>query len=184
MPEVRIDFSEASDYNFNQRNVEEGDYLFVIKDSTVGKSKAGNEQAVLTLTSPQIAGGIYPLYLPLTGKGSGKMRQVMAACGFDTAGKSAVKFNTDKLHGKQVGGTLLDDEYNGNVQSKIDSVFHKGKLDSSTAPVEDLAAAEPDPTDEDIDTLPAKPAARKTVAKKAAPAKAAEPEEFVDLEEI
>ena len=141
MPKVKIDFSEAaSGGNFRERHVEEGDYLFVVKSSEEKESKAGNPQIVFTVTSPQIAGASYPIYCPLTGKGTFKIRQLMEACGVSTAGKSAVLFDTDKLNGKQFGGTLLDDEYEGKEKSKIDQVFSASELEDGVAEPEEEEA--------------------------------------------
>lgn len=134
MPQVRADLTEAKEGGFsNPRNVEEGDYLFVIESSEITQIKSGDnkgkDQVELTLSSPEIAGATYKYWLPLSGAASWKFSATLRAAGFDTAGKKMVNFNTDKLHGKRVAGTLIDDEYKGNLRSKIDgALFSEAKL--------------------------------------------------------
>lgn len=185
MPLVTIDFREAgSGGQFRERNVEEGDYLFIVKSSEAKTSQAGNQQVVFTVTSPQIAGGKYPIYAPLTGKGVFKLKQLMEAAGFPTEGKSVAKFNTDKLNGKSFGATLIDDEYNGNVKSKIDQIFSAAELDGGDVP----EAEEAEEDEEPVKAAPKKAAPRKAAAKPAEPVEDTDDgEEFdpnVDLDEI
>ncbi len=194
MPLVTIDFREASSGGeFRERNVEEGDYLFVVKSSVSKESKAGNAQLVFTVTSPQIAGGKYPIYCPLTGGGVFKIKQLMEACGFATEGKSVAKFNTDKLNGKQFAATLVDDEYNGKIKSKIEAIFSPAELDGApggNGPDGEVRDDEAD--EEELASVPVsqakKAAPRKAAAKPAEPVEDTDDgEEFdpnVDLDEI
>lgn len=173
MVRVRADFSEAAEQGeFSPRHVEEGEYLGVIRGAELGESKNGNAQIVFKIESPQIRGASYPLFCQLDGKASWKLRSLIEACGIKVAGKKAIAFDTDRLIGKKLGIELLDDEYQGRVKSKIQSVF----------PVSELGAKTEEDAADDEDDYEEEEEAPKTRARKK-PAPEPEPEEDEEDEE-
>ncbi|MCA1839732.1 MAG: hypothetical protein LC723_05295 [Actinobacteria bacterium] len=186
MPVIKADFSEIKARGaFSPKHVEEGDYRFTIVKSEVVAIKngdnAGQDQAVFTLVSKQIRGATYPYYAPLGGKNAWKLRTIIEAAGLSTQGKTALSFNTDRLHGKEIGATLVDDEYQGRMKSTVDQIFPAGELnpnDTGSASVTE---------DEYEDEQEEAPRAKRTPSKKAVAA-AVDPEsnaaDDLDLDDI
>lgn len=156
---VIVDFSEAGEGGeFNPRLVEDGDYIAKITKAVVTESKAGNPQAVFTLTLGGVPRATYPYYAALSGKAAFKLRNLLTACGLKPAA-GRMKLDVDKLVGRTLGAATVTDEYEGREKSVIDAVFPKSDVTPKDAEIEG---------DEDDEEEIEEPAP-KTRKKKAAP---------------
>ena len=172
---VIVDFSEAGEGgNFNPRLVEDGDYIGKVKSVEVAKSKAGNPQAIFTITLDGIPRATYPYYAALSGKAAFKLRNLLTACGLKPAA-GRMKLDVDKLVGRTFGCATMTDEYEGREKSVIDAVFPKGDVTPKDAQVE----GDEDDEEEEEET----PAPKARAKKKPAPVVEEEDEEEFEEEE-
>lgn len=118
-----IDFTGVQDRSgINPKHVPEGDYLARIESVTENESNAGNQQWVFTLTLVnKKGGGSYPYYCPLEDN-LWKLRNLLMATGIEVP-KKKIGVDPNKFVKKQLGVTLVDDEYEGRMKSVIDNVF-------------------------------------------------------------
>lgn len=126
------------------KHIPEGDYAFKIISHEVKKKEGATSRYLnwrLQVSKGPKKGS--PMYYITSLKPDAlwNLRNfIHAATGKNVAGKS-VEFNAEKLYGKEVGGSVIDDEYEGKIRSKLDTVF----------PIEELSDTEED-DDEDEDT--------------------------------
>lgn len=125
---------------FNPRRKPEGDYRAKIAKVEDHKSKKGNEQWVFTIQLADDQRATYPYYCGFEEKEAWKIRNLLIACGKKVP-KKRVNVDPNSLVGKEIGISLVDDEYEGKLKSTIDAVF----------PADDLGEAD-EPEDEDTDT--------------------------------
>lgn len=192
----KADFSDVKDGgNFKPRHRAEGDYkmkIIGIEDST---SNAGNEQTVFTIVVASEAKNArpatYPYYCGWESNQLWKIRKLFIAAGMDVP-KKLVLVDPNKLMNKTIGAALIDDEYEGNLRSRIDDVFPVDDIqgnvpddedDVDEVDDEDEAPAPrkrraPEPDDEDDDDEPAPP--RRRAAAKTTRRRAPEPEDDDD----
>lgn len=117
-------------------HVPEGDYhvrITAVKNDT---SKEGNRMYVWTYTgvSGKLKGKQIIDYTAITPKSLWKLWQVLEALNVSAKSDSAVKIKIKSLVGKEMAVTLVDDEYNGRVTSKVSDymdldTFKSGGLD-------------------------------------------------------
>jgi len=138
------DFSGVKDRgNFNPKQVPEGDYAAIITKVEDAESKSDQEfQYLFTFKLKKYSQYSYPYYCKLTENQLWKLRNIAIAAGLNVP-KKRMKFDPNRVVGKEVGVTMADDEYNGKMKSVIDSVFPVSEL--SGPPIEDEGAS----TDED-----------------------------------
>ena len=171
---ITVDFSDVKESSgINPRHQPEGDYLLRITDAQVGKSKAGDTMITFLLQDVNMRSATYPYYCVLKDNQLWKLRNLFIAAGLQVP-KSKGKLDVAKTVGKEVGVTLVDDEYDGKEKSVIDAVFHKDELEGATVEAEDddfdEDEVEEELDDEEEEEVPVKKS-------KAKAKKAPEPEE-------
>lgn len=181
---VDVDFSDVKERSgFNPKHQEPGDYLLKITKAELGKSKGGEPQITVSFQDQNLRSAVYPYYCPLSTNMLWKIRNVFIAAG-QKVPKGKGRIDLDKIINKEVGATLGDDEYNGQLKSVIENLFHKDELEpveaeDDDAPEDDEDEVEEADVDEEEDDeeetiIDAAPPAKKSKAKaKPAP----EPEE-------
>lgn len=169
MAKLRLDFTGVESY----QRPSEGEHVAKIVKAEVKQSQGGNDMIVVCyeVTQGQDKGArVYENY-PLTDTALWKLKAMLQAIGMKCDGK--VQLDLDKLVGKVCLITVIDDEYNGQVRSRVQECRK-------------LAAASTDDEDDDIDEEDEeedeKPAPKKSSKKetKVTPKKKAEPEEDED----
>lgn len=153
-----LDFTNVKDRgNVNPVRVDEGDYKMKILSVSEETSSKGNDQWLFILQLEGRANATYPYYCGFDTNQLWKVRNLFVASGVQVP-KKKVGVDPNKIIGKFVGATLVDDEYEGKMKSVIESVF----------PVSDLPAA---------------PKSRKAATKKDEPEDVEEDVEDEDIEE-
>jgi len=186
---VSVDFSDVKESTgINPRHQPEGDYLLKITEATVGKSKAQDTMITVLLQDVNMRSATYPYYCVLKDNQLWKLRNLFLAAGLPVP-KAKGKLDVAKLKGKEVGVTLIDDEYDGKEKSVIDAVFHKDELEGESVEAEDddfeedeEDEVEVDDVDEDEEEEEEAPAPKKSKAK-AKKAPEPEPEDDEDDED-
>lgn len=175
---IDVDFSDVKERSgFNPKHQEPGDYLLKITKAELGKSKAGEQQITVAFQDVNNRSAVYPYYCPLSTNMLWKIRNVFIAAG-QKVPKGKGRIDLDKILNKEVGATLGDDEYNNQLKSVIENLFHKDELEpveaeDDDAPEEDEDEIEEAEVEEDEEEEEA-PAPKK---RKAKPAPEPEPEE-------
>lgn len=173
---VTLDFTDVKDGSLHRRTrFPEGDYkgrILSVVDQL--SSKDDTPMWVYTLEVRQgKKTGTYPYYCKIDEKNLWKLRSLFAAVGI-TIPKKRFQVDPNRIVGKLVGVTLVDDEYKDRIQSNVEGVV----------PISDISDAD-DPEiddqdeDEDEDDEPVRPA-KKTAKKRPAPV---EPEDDEEDEE-
>ncbi len=149
-----IDMTDVRDKgNFNPRRVKPGDYrakVVAVEDHKPKDSAAAN-QWVFTVSLVDNARATYPYYVGWDKDQAWKSHGLAVAAGLIPADKRAkMKFDPNKLVGKEIGVALDDDEYNGKVKSKIVQVFSPSELGKANGP-DDVDEDDVDEDDTDID---------------------------------
>jgi hypothetical protein len=154
-----VDFTGVQDRSgINPKHVPEGDYLAKIESVTEGESNNGNPQWVFTLVLVnKKGGGSYPYYCQLNDN-LWKLRNLIMATGIEVP-KKRIAVDPNKLLKKEVGITLVDDEYEGRMKSVIDNIF----------PADDVEE-EPE-EEEEVVTSKSRSSRNSRTASKKAPAK-------------
>lgn len=172
--------------NFNPRHKAEGDYRAKIVKVDDHMSKAKNEQWVFTIQLTEDQRATYGHYCGFDEKNAWKVRNLLIACGKKVP-KKRVNVDPNSLVGKEIGVTLIDDEYEGKMKSTIDAVFpaadlHEDDDDEDTPEVDDDEEETEDDTedsdddaDEDEDDADEEPEPEPEPVKKKAKKKAAAP---------
>lgn len=139
---MNVDFSSVKDRgNFNPKHVAEGDYAATItKVEDAESKKDGVAQYVFTFKLDKFSQASYPYYCKIQENQLWKLRNIAIAAGLNVP-KKRMAFDPNKLVGKKVGVTLIDDEYEGKMKSSIDAVF----------PLAELATGADSPADDDGD---------------------------------
>lgn len=128
-----VDFSGVKERGaFNPRRVAEGDYAAIVtkvEDATAKES--GNAMYVFTVKPMKYSQNTYPYRCVITENQLWKLRNLATAAGLSVP-KKRMKFDPNKIVGKRIGITLIDDEYekDGKTQlkSEIDAVFPISEL--------------------------------------------------------
>lgn len=171
--------------NFNPRHKAEGDYRAKIVKVDDHKSKSGGEMWVFTIQLTEDQRATYGHYCGFDEKNAWKVRNLLIACGKKVP-KKRVNVDPNSLVGKEIGVTLIDDEYEGKMKSTIDAVFPASDLhedeDEDTPEVDDDEEETEDDTedsdddaDEDDDEEDEEPEPEPEPVKKKAKKKAAAP---------
>lgn len=144
---VSVDFTGVQDSSgINPKNVPEGDYKATIKkvDLVAKKSDPNAKQLLFVIGIEGNATASYPYYCGFEPNVLWKLRNLMIATGVK-APKKAFSFDAEKLVGKDLGVTLIDDEYDGKMKSVIDACFPVTEIE------EDTPDAEPETDDGDVE---------------------------------
>lgn len=135
---VTVDFSGVKDRGqFNPKQVPEGDYAATIVKVEDAKAKGDNgDMYVFTIKLNKFSQNSYAYYCKITDNQLWKLRNIAVAAGLNIP-KKRLKFDPNKVVGKQIGVTMIDDDpYEGKVKSVVDSVFPMSEL-ADGADVED-----------------------------------------------
>lgn len=172
---VTLDFTDVKDgSNIRPGRVEEGDYAAKIVSVEVGKSGAGNQQAIFTIKLDSHRGNAYAYYCGFNANVLWKLRTLAIAAGIPVP-KKRVKFDLDRLVGKSIAVSMIDDEFEGKEKSTIDNVFPLDELDGETV--------DPDEADEDDELEEDDDEEEEVASPKKRSRKAPEPEPEEDDEE-
>ncbi|MGE3487466.1 MAG: hypothetical protein AB7L09_22320 [Nitrospira sp.] len=181
---IVMDFTDVKEQSgFNPVRQDPGDYRGKVKSVTAGKSKENNNPmltyAIQDVNRPS---AVYRFQCVLTPNSMWKMRNLIVACGLTNPTGKKLRLDPERLVGRELGMSLDDDEYNGNVRSQIINVFPASELEETEVSSED------DVDDEEDEPAPKQTPRRngKAVAKK--PAKPAvdeaEDEDDEDLDTL
>ena len=125
-----LDFTNVKDRgDFNPKHKAPGDYKLRIAAVTEGKSQQGNDMWTFTLTIPGDSTASYPYRCVLNENNIWKVRNLFIAAGVQVP-KKRLAVDPNKIVGREIGGTLEDDEYEGKIKSVVESVFPVSDLDS------------------------------------------------------
>jgi hypothetical protein len=104
--------------------VPDGDYKMKVTDVVKDVSKAGNPMWIwdFAITAGPEAGKEFKLWTAITAGALWKLVQVLAAIGLHDGKSKKVRFSRSEAIGRECMGTLQQEEYNGRMSSKIDSV--------------------------------------------------------------
>lgn len=180
-----LDFTNVKERKFNAKNLPEGDYPAKVKsvEDTEAQS-SGNKMWVFTMeiTSGKGKGASYPYRCTLDTKSLWKVRNLAQACGMKVS-KTKLKFDPEKLVGKECGITLVDDEYEDKIRSVIDTIIPLSEIsDADTDQDEDDEDLEDVQDDDDAEEEEEKPAKKSKKAKAKKPA--ADEDEELEIEEM
>ena len=136
-----VDFSGVQ--SGGRRKIPEGDYHFVVDKAYWDESEAGNDMVVFESVikeGPQKGWRGYT-HCAITPKALWKLRQMLEALGIEVPdGKLAI--NPKKYIGKEHGGSVEQEEYDGKKRSKITDIY----------PVDQLGGEEEEESDESEET--------------------------------
>lgn len=134
-----VDFSGVKDRGaFNPKRVKEGDYAAVVTKVEDAKAKdSGNKMWVFTIKLKTHSQNSYPYRCVLTENQMWKLRNLGIAAGLNVP-KKRVKFDPNKIVGKQIGVTMEDDEYD-----KDGKTYYKSEV-AAVFPVSELMSLEYD----------------------------------------
>lgn len=124
-----VDFSNVKERgNFNPKHVTEGDYAATIVKVEDGESKRDQSfQYIFTIKLQKFSQSSYPYYCKLQENQLWKLRNIAVAAGLNVP-KKRMKFDPNKVVGKQIGVTMEDDEYEGKLKSVVSAVFPISEL--------------------------------------------------------
>lgn len=115
--------------NIRPRRKPEGDYYATIVEVKDHKSgKTGDEMWLFILKIHGDTSASYAYYVGTDADSLWKVRGLFVAAGINVPAKR-LKADPNKLVGKTVGISLVDDEYEGRPKSAIDSVFPADDMD-------------------------------------------------------
>lgn len=155
---VNVDFTNVKDSSgINPKQMPEGDYRAKIKKvDLVDKKDKSGQQLLFIIGIEDSATAAYPYYCGFEPNVLWKLRNLMIAAGVK-APKRAFSFDAEKLVGKELGITLADDEYNGQVKSVIDACFPANELEDEV-PAGQEPEVDADVDSDDDDAVSAAPA--------------------------
>jgi hypothetical protein len=138
------------------RRIKEGDYLFKITDYEAGKSDKkddeGKKRRFLVFKFDILKGpstGSFSDLFGLSKKQLWRYRLFLEALGIKIGGETDVPLK--KLVGKNVGGTVEDDEYNGKKKSQVSDYFSAEDYENLGSDDEDEDEDDEDEDEEDED---------------------------------
>lgn len=194
-----VDFTNVRDGGqFSKTRFPDGDYKARITkvDEVVPKKDPTAKMWVFTIeVKYKGRTGTYPYYCKLVENQLWKLRQLIAAAGI-TVPKKRMKVDPNKVVGKYIGVTLQETEYNDKIQSEVQYALPLDKIepfdgemtdeDEDEAYDEDEVAGdseeetedeveEEEETEEEEEEPPARPAAKKSAARRPAPEAATPP---------
>lgn len=126
-----VDFSNVKDRSesgISKKRVPEGDYLarvIRVEDRPVKDTKEAQWMFVIALET--VRGTGYPYYCKLVENQLWKVRNLFVAAGIAVP-KRKVKVDPNKVVGKLIAVNMVDDEYNGKLQSNIGEIFPASEL--------------------------------------------------------
>lgn len=144
-----VDFSNVKDQSqFNTRRIPEGDYRARIVKVEDGESKKDQTfQYIFTIKVLKYSTTAYPFYCKLQENQLWKLRNILVAAGMSVP-KKRINLDPNKVVGKEIGVSMVDDEYDGKDKSVIDAVFPVSELDDYA---DDQAEPEEDDSTEEAD---------------------------------
>lgn len=168
---LKLDFTGVESF----QRPSEGEHVAKIVSADVKQSQGGNDMIVICfeVTKGQDKGSrVYENY-PLSDNALWKLKAMLQAIGMKCDGK--VQLDLDKLVGKMCLISVIDDEYNGQVRSRVQECRKLAAVADDEDDVDDEDDEDEDEEEEE------KPAPKKAPAKKAVKSsKKPEPEEDED----
>jgi len=144
---IQVDFTDVPEGGGRTR-VPEGDYKVRVKAVKPERSKSDNSMLVWTFEGVEgkLKGKSITDYTPLTAKALWKLRNLLNAMGIKVPPKK-IGLDPKKLVNRELGITLVDDEYEGRTSSKVADYLD---LDALTGDdVDDEEDEETEDTDDD-----------------------------------
>lgn len=126
---IQLDFTNVKDGgNFNKKHQAPGDYKAkVVKVDDVAKKD--DPSVKMWLFTIQVGTGTYPYYCTYTAENQlWKIRNLFVAAGINIP-KKRMAVDPNKVVGKAIGVTLEDEEYEGKMQSVVQSTFPTSELE-------------------------------------------------------
>lgn len=163
-----LDMTDVTDGGgYTRKNVDEGDYVATVTAVIEQKSKAGDDMWVYTISLDSVNRATYPLYMKLDAKNLWKLSKLFSAAGKPIPKKRG-KVDPNAVVGKKIGVTMVDDEWNGKLNSNVDETFAASEVKGTpkSKPVqtsddpwatEEVIGEEPsftDPADEVVEDAP------------------------------
>jgi hypothetical protein len=140
-----LDFTNVKDGgNFNKRHQAPGDYPAKIK-SVADAVKKDDKNVKMWLFTIEVGSGTYPFYCVHAENQLWKIRNIFIAAGVNIP-KKRVNLDPNKLVGKKIGVSLEDEEYEGKMQSVVQSTFPLSELEGADLP-------DADEGDDDLETV-------------------------------
>lgn len=169
---LNVDFSGVE--SSGRVRVPEDDYRVRVDTVKQQESKAGNQMLVwdFEITKGKFAGKKLRDRTVLTKESLWKLKQVLEAMGVTVPSKK-VALNLTKYVGKELGVTVVDDEYEGRINSKVADYVSLDVLNNVDTDDED---------DEDEDEEPVAKKSKKN--KKGKKSKKQDDDEDEDIEEL
>lgn len=170
--------------NFNKNRIPSGDYLAkIVKVEDAIASGDKTPQYLFTIQIVSHSATKLPYYCKLQENQLWKLRNILVAAGMSVP-KKRINLDPNKVVGKEIGVSMVDDEYDGKDKSVIDAVFPVSELDDyaddQAEPEEDDSTEEADAEVEVEEEAEEEPKPKKKKAKKGKKKKGSEE----DLEEL
>jgi len=186
-----VDLTDVSEGgSFKPRRKPEGDYRakFVKADDHTSKKEGSLPGWVMTVQIEGDNRSTYPVYLNPDKKQVWKIYQACMAAGLNVK-NARLKFDPNRLVGKEIGVYLEDDEYEGREKSVIGEMFPVSEVggradedDIDTDEVIDDEEVEDEDPEEEEEPEPTPPP-KKRIARKRQPEPEPEPEDDEDEDE-
>lgn len=145
MAEKRVldmtDVKEGS--NYTRRNVDEGDYAATITGVVDAVAKDETDMWVFTISLDAVSRATYPYYVKLDAKNLWKISRLFQVTGQKLERKRGA-VDPNRLVGKKIGVAMVDDEYNGRINSTVDDVFAVAEVKGTVATEEPVIADYPE----------------------------------------
>ena len=123
MAKKTLDFSNVKEgSDIRPKRLPAGDYSAVITKVIDKPAKDGTDMWCFVIQPEEHRGATYGYYCKLDPDQLWKLRNLLMAAGVAVP-KKRIAIDPDRLTGKRIGITLVDDEYEGKEKSSIDSVF-------------------------------------------------------------
>jgi hypothetical protein len=133
--------------------IPEGDYKMKVKSVKQATSEKGNPMLVWTfeLIDHKKAGATFRDYAPLTPKALWKLRSILEAMGAKVPDKD-FNLTLKKYLGKELGVTVIDEEYENKMYSRIDDYMDLETLAGNDVDDDEDEDDEDDETEDSEDT--------------------------------
>lgn len=177
---LAVDFSGVESGGGRTR-IPEGDYKVTVDTVKQSESKAGNAMLVwdFKISEGKFAGKKLRDRTTLTPESLWKLKQVLEAMGISVPSKQ-VALKLSNYIGKDLGVTVVDDEYEGRISSKVEDYVSVDVIDGSDIEEEE----EDDDDEEDEEVAPAKKSSKGKKKGKKSKEPVADDDDEEDIEEL
>lgn len=181
MAKIKVDF-KGVEAGGGRPRLPEGDYLAKVTDVKAGESKKGNSMLTweFTITTPgKGKGKKFKSYTTLNKEALWKLKQLLEAMGLKVPNGSAT-LDLDKYMGREVGVTLVDEEYDNKMHSTISDFIPAADLDEDDDDEDEDEDESDEEDDDEEDEVEEKPKAKKKRTK----SKKVDDDDDEDIEDI